>query len=105
MVVDDVVLVFANYIHRRQDVQRVIHTPLHVLEVDLLSDLPETETNKVSLTRKSHTTYIAELFVHLEDLVGDLGASDHGPLPNFLKDGARQKDELLILLFLVVAFG
>lgn len=39
VVVDDVVLVLANDSHSREDVECVVDTSLHVLEVDLLPDL------------------------------------------------------------------
>ena len=54
--------------------------------------------------RIRRVTYIAELLVHLEDLVGNLGASDHGPLAHLLEDRAGEEHQLLVLaLVLVVA--
>ena len=49
-------------------------------------------------------TYVTEFLVHLEDLICNLSASDHGPLTDLLKDRARQKDQLLVLLLFIVAF-
>ena len=39
VVVHDVVPVLANDVHGREDVERVVHSPLHILKVDLLSIL------------------------------------------------------------------
>mmetsp|Transcript_42149 Transcript_42149/g.55521 ORF Transcript_42149/g.55521 Transcript_42149/m.55521 type:complete len:201 (+) Transcript_42149:1348-1950(+) len=83
VVVNDIVLVLADDAHGGEDVERVVDSPLHIFEIDLL-------------------TLITELLVHLKDLVGDLGASDHGPLAHLLKDGARQKNQLLVLTLVVV---
>lgn len=47
-------------------------------------------------------TYLTELFVHLQDLIGDLGASHHGSLAHLLQHGARQENELFVLFILVV---
>lgn len=83
MVVDDVVLVFADDVHGGEDIESVIDAPLDILEIDFLAN-------------------IAELLVHLEDLVGDLSASDHGSLSHFLQHGARQEHKLLVFLVLVI---
>ena len=39
VIVDDVVLVLADDIHCGENIERVIHPALNILEVDLLSDL------------------------------------------------------------------
>ena len=52
--------------------------------------------------RQKGSTYITELLVHLEDLICDLGACDHGALSNLLEDAAREEDQLLVLLLLLV---
>lgn len=39
LVVDDVVLVLPNDLHRREDVQCIVDAPLHVLELDAVTKL------------------------------------------------------------------
>ena len=48
-------------------------------------------------------TYIAELLVHFEDFICDLGAGDHWASSHLLEDGSRQENQLLVLALVVVA--
>ena len=48
-------------------------------------------------------TYIAELFVHFEDFVGDLGACYHWARSHLLEHRTRQENKLLVLALVVVA--
>ena len=117
VVVDDVVLVLANDVHSGEDVECVIHSALHILKVDFLTNL--CHDNKDTPNQISHhekrikylgvrqadnpsKTYIAELFVHFEDLIGDLGAGHHRSLAYFLQHASREEDKLLVLFLLVV---
>ena len=76
VVIDDVILVFPNDVHRAEDVKCIIHAPLHVLEIDFLPDL----------TWLRAVTYIAEVFVHLKNFVGNLRASNHRSLADLLQN-------------------
>lgn len=65
VIVNDIIFVLSDNIHGTEDVERVIHSSLHVLEIDFLP-------------------YVDEVLIHLKNLVSDLCTGDHRPLSHFL---------------------
>jgi hypothetical protein len=56
VVVDDVVLVLADDIHGTQDIERVVDSSLHILEVNFLSGLGRLVRNSKDLHRRTLCT-------------------------------------------------
>ena len=77
MVVNDVVFVLLDDFHSAQNVECVVHTPLHVLEIDFLTVL--------SSRVRDSKTYWTKLLVDFENLVCDLRACDHRLVSHFLE--------------------
>ena len=106
VVVNDVVSILANDTHGRQNIQRVIDTTLNILKIDFLAFLKCAKIrikSLNSLVRGLRITYIAELLVHFEDFVGDLGASYHRARSHLLENRTRQENKLLVLALVVIA--
>ena len=78
MVVYDVVFVLLDNLHGTQHVEGVVHTSLHVLEVDFLTVLFSSQSVQ--------PTYWTKLLVDFQNLVCDLRSRDHGLVPHFLQD-------------------
>lgn len=91
VVVDNVVLVLTDDVHRTEHVQRVIHSALHVLEINLLAYLD----NLVRIT------YFAEVFVHLQNFIGYLCARNHWSFPDFLQHRFRKEYKLFVFFLFV----
>ena len=82
-IVHDVELVLSDDIQSCQHIKCIIHSALYIFENDNL-------------------TLVTKLLVHLEYLVCDLRASDHGALTDFFEHRPRQEHQFLVLLVLVV---
>lgn len=67
VIVDDVVLVFTDDVHRAQYIQSIVNAPLHVFEINFLA-------------------HLAEIFVHVKNFVRNLSASDHRSFSHLLQN-------------------
>ena len=67
VVVYDVILVLLDDSHSVENIQGVVYSSLHILEVYFMACLNE-------------------VLVHLQNFIGNLSASHHRPLSHFLKD-------------------